>query len=544
VENAGIPEVNGEFTFVNVKNNAGSYARSCNYKNKEVKFTLYKCSTRNGGYHWFISITPEGMAPGTSDDIDFYYCPAKIEDFAPPKHGWKKTSSTQTRDPAPEVRYVQISITIDDDSGDNEVEQAADEILERDLGGRIGDPLKHQRHTMFKEGQFSDFKLIWNAQVISVHKCILVSESGHFRDLFSGEWKTSQQGVIDIPGNEVTNKTIEAFFHFLYTNLITSADLQEGLHELHDLSIYFQVKKLTLFCEANIQKCLTAETAETFLSWRFSYPKYQKTLSNFIAASFKSLSCKNFPFHKAGKTVVTQFINKIAANVPNYDWINPDSATVLEPGIGKPLKHPHYEMYENGTYSDFKISWNGTEYALHKCVLYAESLYFQTLLASSWKESDSGEVTVPGKGITKKGFDNFLVFLYTGFILELDLKENLFELYYLSDYFQVASLKELVLKAFKKYLNDSNAEMYLENIHCCNASELKGIMAYFLASRFKQLVEKQFPFHKLGKIILSKFLQRLSVTNGTGYEPGITGTWYPPESTAVITEEDEEIEDF
>jgi hypothetical protein len=120
VENAGIPEVNGEFSFVGIKNNAGSYARSGIYHNKEVKFTLYKCSLRNGGYQWFISITPEGMEPGTTNDIDFYYCPAKIQDFAAPTHGWNKLNSNHTRDPAPKVRYVRINITEDDDPyGDN-----------------------------------------------------------------------------------------------------------------------------------------------------------------------------------------------------------------------------------------------------------------------------------------------------------------------------------------------------------------------------------------------------------------------------------------
>jgi hypothetical protein len=71
------------------------------------------------------------------------------------------------------------------------VEQSREE---RDQGGRIGDPLTYHRRGMFKEGQFSDFKLIWNTQVIPVHKCILFSESGHFRELISGEWKNSQQG--------------------------------------------------------------------------------------------------------------------------------------------------------------------------------------------------------------------------------------------------------------------------------------------------------------------------------------------------------------
>jgi hypothetical protein len=412
---------------------------------------------------------------------------------------------------------------------------------ERDQGGRIGDPLTHHRCGMFMEGQFSDFKLIWNTQEIPVHKCILFSESGYFRDLISGEWKDSQQGVIDIPDREIDNKTIEVFLHFIYTNLITSADLKQFLHELHYLSVYFQVKKLRRFCEDNFQSHLNLDAVERFLSCRFSDPKWQEILSTFIAVQYTQLSSRKFPFHKAGRAVVTQFVQKVAAKTGNYNPPYPHSAMILGPGIGKPSKHPQYEMCEKGTHSDFKIRWDGQEYSLHKCILYAESLYFRTFLASNWKESDSGEVSFPGTGITRDGFNNFLSFLYTGFISEDDLKENLFELYYLSDYFQAISLKELVTNAFKKYLNDSNAESFMEKILDCNASELKGVMACYLCYRFKPLFDRQFPFHKLGKIMLSKFLERLTATNG---HYGNNTSWYTPQTIAVTNEEDEEIEDF
>lgn len=73
VEGAGAAHVNGDYTFDAVKCNAGYYSRT----DGGNKYTLYKCSLQNGGYQWFLSITPPGMEPGTKNDIDFYFASAK-----------------------------------------------------------------------------------------------------------------------------------------------------------------------------------------------------------------------------------------------------------------------------------------------------------------------------------------------------------------------------------------------------------------------------------------------------------------------------------
>jgi hypothetical protein len=64
VEGAGVPEVNGEYKFNSLKHDSGFYIRRADYNGKPAKFTLYKCSLSNGGFQWFISITPEDMEPG------------------------------------------------------------------------------------------------------------------------------------------------------------------------------------------------------------------------------------------------------------------------------------------------------------------------------------------------------------------------------------------------------------------------------------------------------------------------------------------------
>ncbi len=105
VENAGVPEVNGEYHFSDVRFNAGYYTRRGLYNHKEVMFTLYKCSLKNGGFQWFLSITPDGMEPGTSSDLDFYYATAKPQDKFPAVHWLRMNPDPQriARDPPPSV---------------------------------------------------------------------------------------------------------------------------------------------------------------------------------------------------------------------------------------------------------------------------------------------------------------------------------------------------------------------------------------------------------------------------------------------------------
>jgi hypothetical protein len=107
VEGAGKNEVDGEYTFVALKNNAGSFERHGVYNGQAARFTLYKCSLKNGGFQWFISLTPEGLEPGTTQDTDFYYAIAKNADKLPGTH-WCCLSSAHSWEPAPRVECVRL----------------------------------------------------------------------------------------------------------------------------------------------------------------------------------------------------------------------------------------------------------------------------------------------------------------------------------------------------------------------------------------------------------------------------------------------------
>jgi hypothetical protein len=122
----------------------------------------------------------------------------------------------------------------------------------------------------------------------------------------------------------------------------------------------------------------------------------------------------------------------------------------------------------------------GKPYSLRKCVLFTESLYFRTLFSSNWKEFDSGDAGLGGTGISKDVFEDFLFFLYTNLIPEEKLTKNFFQFYDLSDYFQVNSLKMLVLNGIKKVLTFDNAESFLTPIRERNSPELKRFSSILL----------------------------------------------------------------
>jgi hypothetical protein len=119
VSGAGVPEVNGEYQFVSIKFNAGYYGRRAMYAGKEARFTLYKCSLKNGGFQWFISITPDGSEPGSNMDIDFYYAQGKAHERLPPEYWMRMNPDPHrySRDPAPALQFLRADHLLQQQGG-------------------------------------------------------------------------------------------------------------------------------------------------------------------------------------------------------------------------------------------------------------------------------------------------------------------------------------------------------------------------------------------------------------------------------------------
>eukprot|EP01038_Epipyxis_sp_PR26KG_P004500 gene4500-6357_t len=130
VENAGNSEVNGEYHFKDIKLNAGYYSKQGEFNGKSVRFTLYKCTLKSGGYQWFISITPDDHEPGTNNDVDFYFGVSKNNDKLPPT-AWHRINANHTRDPPPKVQCVRIDKGGSDTSDDSE--------QDKDISAMVGD---------------------------------------------------------------------------------------------------------------------------------------------------------------------------------------------------------------------------------------------------------------------------------------------------------------------------------------------------------------------------------------------------------------------
>ena len=105
VQGAGSDVINGVYTRDGTFDYAGKYIKKGIWKGDEETFSLFRCNVSNNSKHWYISIVPVGVRPGTSTDIDFYTAPATLRsgDF-PPAVGWTKVNEGEDPCPAVEVK--------------------------------------------------------------------------------------------------------------------------------------------------------------------------------------------------------------------------------------------------------------------------------------------------------------------------------------------------------------------------------------------------------------------------------------------------------
>ena len=115
VSEAGVPELNGDYIFSQVNCDAGCYVKRGRFGDRDVNYTLYKCSVRTGAFQWFISVPPEGQHVGTDKDVDFYYATISYDKYnnCLPPALWSVSNNLSTKAPAP--RIVCISPTLPGD---------------------------------------------------------------------------------------------------------------------------------------------------------------------------------------------------------------------------------------------------------------------------------------------------------------------------------------------------------------------------------------------------------------------------------------------
>jgi hypothetical protein len=329
---------------------------------------------------------------------------------------------------------------------------------------------------------------------------------------------------------------------FLYTGLVSIESLKEYLFELYDLSTHFEVKALRNACIQELYDSLSMNNVETYLS-HVSTRTHDLHLATmyaaYIADHVRELVRKDFLFHKIGKVMLPLVFKRLGDIDDHYSRINYRicAKPLKDPkDIGNPEDHCEYRMFKEGNYSDFALNWNGSNYSLHRCVLSSESLYFQTLFNSEWKESNSGQLNLPQEtSISKEAFEVFLVYCYTQLITKETLVDFFFELRELSDYFQVQNLTKLLDKGIQSFVTTETAGKVLITIRERGLVELHSFMVKYIVDNFRELVRVGFPFHRMGKNMLTKVLKKLTSDETIDVET---------ERAAPEDEKDEEIEEY
>src|SRR6266480_1407935 len=117
-------------------------------------------------------------------------------------------------------------------------------------------------------------------------------------------------------------------------------------------------------------------------------------------------------------------------------------------------------LINNSKYSDIEILC-GDEKKLLGCraILAARSEVFDGLLYNGMKESYEKQISFPD--INSVVMKIILEYIYTGLIKEESLtKDNMVEVFYVADYFQLPDLQNLIINTIKDNLEENYAESY------------------------------------------------------------------------------------
>ncbi|KAL3923845.1 MAG: hypothetical protein SGILL_001411 [Bacillariaceae sp.] len=115
---AGNTSVDGSYVRDGYFEKAFKYSKHGEHLGRKAIFSIFKCNVSNNTKHWYISVIPDGSAPGTSSDVDFYSAPVSADsDELPPLRGWVK--AVEGRDPAPTITYTHGNVSVNDSNVDD-----------------------------------------------------------------------------------------------------------------------------------------------------------------------------------------------------------------------------------------------------------------------------------------------------------------------------------------------------------------------------------------------------------------------------------------
>jgi hypothetical protein len=210
----------------------------------------------------------------------------------------------------------------------------------------------------------------------------------------------------------------------------------------------------------------------------------------------------------------------IPMNLPSGIPLPPSISNGVIPPNSEPDKHKYFKLFKEGKFSDFTIVFKGSdaekEFKVHKNILYFSWEWFKSL--TNWDEL--GTISLE-ESISCTLFEEFLLFLYTDSILPQTRRNHGIELYMLADKYLVPSLEKLIVNELHLVLSTDNIRQYIKLGKRFHHDQLLATnVTSFIANHAKELSEKNFPFHRLGKLVNPLIKQLIQST-------GYARSYYP-----------------
>jgi len=178
--------------------------------------------------------------------------------------------------------------------------------------------------------------------------------------------------------------------------------------------------------------------------------------------------------------------------------------------IGDPTQHHLYSVLKAANFSDLTLSFGKRDFRVHKCILFASSGYFERMLRESWKDSVRCEIKFDEE-ISEDLFFIFLTFLYTNLITKVNAGNFQFQLFTLSDYFQVPKLKKILISQMKNNINPTSLQLILKFFDEYPAEDpaLLEIVISYISRDFYQLAKNDFPLELIKPEIMKRVLIKI-----------------------------------
>lgn len=154
-------------------------------------------------------------------------------------------------------------------------------------------------------------------------------------------------------------------------------------------------------------------------------------------------------------------------------------------GVGRLLQNLK-DIFLGEQGSDAILKVENLDFKVHKTILIARSPVFASMFKDDTKENITGTVEITD--CTAAAFEAFLLYLYTASTDTMS-QDNVFDLYYAADKYQVNDLK---IECIEYMANNLSAENFCAVITFSlkhNESELQEIAIDFFCDNFKAIIK-------------------------------------------------------